>query len=138
MLAHGLPGERYEFAGAGNPTAQGGTVADDGVNGPGWGSTGAALDELERPVTILVGPSGSGKMDETTPEMARAGVRTARELEAATGIPVRFCTMLGELTAAFGGPHGVVDRARILAIERHIVPPFGQKPSGSARRSAVV
>ena len=77
-------------------------------------------------------------MDETTPEVVRAGIRAARELEAATGVPLRFCTMLGELAAAFDGPHGVVDRERILAIERHIVPPFGKKPSGAARRSAVV
>jgi len=258
-------------------------VADGGINGPGWGSTGSALDELQRPVTILVGPSGSGKteiavnlafgwrnrgdrvtlvdldlvkpffrcrlaradleargirlvapdgdrfyadlpilvpeargaaagrdgtgggrrfifdvggddhgarvlgslagtldhaatdllfvvntsrpfaqdtalgriqaaarmavtglvanthlMDETTPDLVREGIRAARELEAASGIPVRFCTMLEELAVAFGGPHGVADRERILAIVRHIVPPFGKKPSGAVRRSAVV
>ena len=256
-------------------------MADGGINGPGWGSTGSALDELQRPVTILVGPSGSGKteiavnlafgwrnhglrvtlvdldlvkpffrcrlaradleargirlvapdgdrfyadlpillpeargagqhgtgsgtrfifdvggddhgaralgsltgsldpsaadllfvvntsrpfphdtaldriqsaarmtvtgfvanthlMEETTPELVREGMQAARALEAATGIPVRFCTMLGELAAAFGGPHGVVDRERILVMERHIVPPFGKMPSGAAQRSSVV
>ncbi len=77
-------------------------------------------------------------MEETTPEMVRAGMQAARALGAASGIPVRFCTMLGELTAAFGGPHGAVDRARILAMERHIVPPFGKRPLGAARRSTVV
>jgi len=66
------------------------TVTDDGVTGPGHGSVGSALDELQRPVTILVGPAGSGKTE------------------------------------------------RILAMERPIVPPFGKKPSGAARRSAVV
>lgn len=77
-------------------------------------------------------------LEETTPEMVRSGVRVARELEAATGIPVRFCAILGGMAAAFGGPHGVVDQARILAMERHIVPPFAKRPSGAARRSVVV
>jgi hypothetical protein len=98
------------------------------------------LDQIQSaarmPVTGLV--ANTHLMDETTPEMVRAGIRAACELEAVTGVPVRFCTMLGELTAAFGGPHGVVDRKGILALERHIVPPFGKKPRGAVRRSALV
>jgi hypothetical protein len=77
-------------------------------------------------------------MEETTPELVRAGIQAARELGAARGIPVRFCTMLAELAGGFEASQGSGDRESILAIERHIVPPFGKKPSGAARRSAVV
>ncbi len=77
-------------------------------------------------------------MEETTPELVQAGIEAARALGAASGIPVRFCAMLGDLAAVFGGPRGVVDRTTILALERHIVPPFGKRPVGAAPRSAVV
>ena len=66
------------------------------------------------------------------------GLRVARALEAATGIPLRFCSMLKELVGAFGASQGTVDKLPILAMERHIVAPFARKPRGSRRRSTVV
>jgi CobQ/CobB/MinD/ParA nucleotide binding domain len=77
-------------------------------------------------------------MDETTPEIVRAGIRSARDLEAATGIPVRFCAMQCRLAEAFGGPDGSADHLPILAMERHIVAPFAPKPRGARRNSTVV
>jgi len=77
-------------------------------------------------------------MDETTRETVLDGIRTARALEAASGIPLRFCVMLEELAGTFGGPEGHADSLPILAIERHIVAPFAPMPRGAMRRSAVV
>jgi hypothetical protein len=77
-------------------------------------------------------------LGETTPAMIREGIRVARQLEAATGIPLRCCCMLQDVTAAFGDPAGAADRLGILAMERRIVPPFAARPAGAARRSAVV
>jgi hypothetical protein len=77
-------------------------------------------------------------MDETTPGTVRAGIRSAQDLEAATGIPVRFCAMQRGLAAAFGGPDGTVDCLPILAMERYIVAPFAPRPRGARRRSTVV
>jgi len=77
-------------------------------------------------------------MDETTAETVRQGVRAARELQAATGIPLRFSAMQRRLAEAFGGPGETVDQVPILAMERHIVAPFAVRPWGSRRRSSVV
>jgi hypothetical protein len=77
-------------------------------------------------------------MDETTPDVVLRGVCAARDLEAATGIPVRFCAVMGPLVHAFGGPDGAVDALPILALERHIVPPFAAMPPGVRRRARVV
>ena len=77
-------------------------------------------------------------MDETTPQIVREGIRVARELEAATGIPLRFCAMQRRLTEAFGGPQGTAEALPILAIERHIVAPFMPRPFGARRRVSVV
>jgi hypothetical protein len=77
-------------------------------------------------------------MGETTPEIVRAGIRSARDLEAATGIPVRFCAMQRGLAEAFGGPDGTADRLPILAMERHIVAPFAPRLRGARRSSTVV
>lgn len=77
-------------------------------------------------------------MDETTPEVVLHGIRAARELEAATGIPVQFCAVTLRLAQAFGGPDGCVEQLPILALERHIVPPFAAMPPGVRRRSRVV
>jgi CobQ/CobB/MinD/ParA nucleotide binding domain len=77
-------------------------------------------------------------MDETTPDTVREGIRAARELEAATGIPLRFSAMQRRLAEAFGGAGGSVDQVPILAMERHIVAPFAARPWGSRRRSSVV
>jgi hypothetical protein len=77
-------------------------------------------------------------MDETTPEIVRAGIRSARDLEAATRIPVRFCAMQRGLAEAFGGPDGTADRLPILVMERHIVPPFAPRLHGAHRSSTVV
>ncbi len=77
-------------------------------------------------------------MDETTPEIVRAGIRAARELETATGLPIRFCAMQRRLADAFGGPQATVEEFPILAMERHIVAPFAARPPGARRRSGVV
>jgi hypothetical protein len=77
-------------------------------------------------------------MDETTPETVRGGIRAARELGAATGIPIRFCAMQCHLAEAFGGPQGTAEQLPILAMERHIVAPFALSPPGARRRSSVV
>jgi hypothetical protein len=77
-------------------------------------------------------------MDETTPDTVREGIRVARELEAATGIPLRLSAMQRRLAEAFGGPGGTADQVPILAMERHIVAPFAPRPWGSRRRSSVV
>ena len=77
-------------------------------------------------------------MHETTPEIALEGIRAARELGAATGIPLRFCAMLAGLVRAFGGPDGHAEDLPLLAMERYIVAPFALKSRGTRRRSAVV
>ena len=77
-------------------------------------------------------------MDETTTETVRGGIRAARKLEAASGIPLRFCAMQPHLARALGGPEGHVEGLPILAMQRYIVAPFGSKPRGAQRRSTVV
>ena len=88
------------------------------------------------PVTGLV--ANTHLMGETTPETVRGGIRAARKLEAASGIPLRFCAMQLHLARAFGGPEGDVEGLPILVIERFIVAPFGSKSRGAQRRSTVV
>lgn len=98
------------------------------------------LDEVQAAarldVTALV--ANTHLMDETTPETVCSGIRAARDLEAATGLPIRFCAMERHLAEAFGGPRGAAERVPILAMERHIVAPFGRRPPGSHGRSGVV
>lgn len=77
-------------------------------------------------------------MQETTPAMVQDGIRAARALGAATGIPVRFCAVLAALAPALASPGGLADPVDILALERHILPPFLPRPGGTARRPAVV
>jgi hypothetical protein len=76
-------------------------------------------------------------MDETTPETVREGIRAARDLEAATGIPLRFCAMQRRIAAAFGGSDGR-ERLPVLAMERYIVAPFAVQPRGPRLGSRVV
>jgi hypothetical protein len=73
-------------------------------------------------------------LDETTPATVREGIRLARALEAASGIPVRCCAMEAALAQAFGGPDADVDGLKILTLERFIVAPFAKQPPGSRRR----
>jgi len=87
-------------------------------------------------VTALV--ANTHLMDETTPDTVREGIRAARDLEAATGIPLRFCAMQRHLADAFGGPAKTAEHVPILAMERHIVAPFTPSPLGARRRSSVV
>ncbi len=77
-------------------------------------------------------------MHETTAETVLTGIRAARALEAATGIPLRFCAMLNALARTLGQAERTMDGLPILELERHIVPPFAPKPGGAWRRSAVV
>jgi hypothetical protein len=77
-------------------------------------------------------------LEETTPEIVRAGICAARELETATGLPIRFCAMLRRLAEAFGGPQAVVEQLPILAMERHVVAPFAARPLGARRRASAV
>jgi CobQ/CobB/MinD/ParA family nucleotide binding protein len=100
----------------------------------------AMLDEVQTaarfPVTGLV--ANTHLMHETTRETVLAGIRAARELESATGIPLCFCAMQKELAQTFGKPGRSVDNLPILAMERHILAPFAPMPAGARRRSAVV
>jgi energy-coupling factor transporter ATP-binding protein EcfA2 len=77
-------------------------------------------------------------MEETTAEDVRAGIRAARELEAATGIPLRFCAALAGLARTLDGPDGGMQNLPILAMERHIVAPFVPRPRGARRPLTVV
>jgi len=77
-------------------------------------------------------------MEETTAEDVRAGIRAARELEAATGIPLRFCAVLAALARTLDGRDGGVENLPILAMERHIVAPFVLRPRGARRPLTVV
>lgn len=100
----------------------------------------AMFDEIQIasriPITGLV--ANTHLMGETTPETVREGIRAARKLGEACGIPVRFCAILSHLAGAFGGPEGTADNLPILMMERHIVAPFLAKPQGARRRSTVV
>ena len=77
-------------------------------------------------------------MQETTAETVRAGIRAARELETATGIPLRFCAVPQELARLFDAQARTADDPPMLVMERHIVAPFAPWPSGPRRRSTVV
>ena len=85
------------------------------------------------PVTGLV--ANTHLMEDTTLETVRQGVRVARQLEGATGIPLRFCAMLKALVQAFEASEEVASGLPILALERHIVPPFAVAPGRAHRRS---
>jgi hypothetical protein len=76
-------------------------------------------------------------MEETTPEIVRTGVRTAREVEAATGIPLRFCAALAGLTRALGESDGGLGELPILPLERYILAPFLARQRGAHRPSTV-
>jgi hypothetical protein len=88
------------------------------------------------PVTGLV--ANTHLLQETTRETVQEGIRAARDLQAATGIPLCFCAMLADLARALGGTEGRVEGLPILVMERHIVAPFARRPRGARRRSAVV
>ena len=104
------------------------------------GSLAGTLDDVQAaarlPVTGLV--ANTHLLQETTRETVLEGIRAARALQAATGIPVRFCAMLPDLARALGGTEGRAEGLPILAMERHIVAPFALRPRGARRRSAVV
>ena len=103
-------------------------------------SLGRMLEAVQRAarlgVTGLV--ANTHLMEETTAETVRAGIRAARELEAATGIPLRFCAVLAALARTLGGSDGGVENLPILPLERHIVAPFVPRPRGARRPLAVV
>lgn len=77
-------------------------------------------------------------MEETTAETVRTGIRAARELEAATGIPLRFCAVLAGLVRTLDGPDGGAENLPLLAVERHILAPFVPRPRGPLRPLTVV
>ncbi len=88
------------------------------------------------PVTGLV--ANTHLMQETTVEIVMAGICAARELAAATGIPLRFCAMLAGLVRGVSGSGGEADGLPILPLERYIVAPFMPPPPGVPRRPSVV
>jgi hypothetical protein len=98
------------------------------------------LDEVQGAarlrVTGLV--ANTHLMQETTRETVVAGIRAAREVEAATGIPLRFCAMLKEVARMVSGAEPIVDNVPILVMERHVVAPFAPIPWGARRRSTVL
>jgi hypothetical protein len=77
-------------------------------------------------------------MQQTTRETVRAGIQAAREVEAATGIPLRFCAMVKEVARMVKGAEPVVDNVPILVMDRYIVAPYAPIPWGARRRSTVV
>ncbi len=77
-------------------------------------------------------------LHETTPETILAGVRAARALEAATGIPLRFSAMLDEFAPHVREMAQTEDTLPILEMERHILPPFVARPRGPGWRAAAV
>ncbi len=103
-------------------------------------SLGRMLDAIQAAarlnVTGLI--ANTHLMHETTIETVLTGIRAARELGAATGIPLRFCAMLAPLARRLGQAGRTPDGLPILELERHIVPPFAPAPAGMRRRSAVV
>ncbi len=88
------------------------------------------------PVTGLV--ANTHLLHETTAEIVAAGIRAARELEAATGIPLRFCALLRELAGSVRMAEGPGADLPLLELERHILAPFAPRPPGARRRAAVV
>lgn len=77
-------------------------------------------------------------LDETTWETVCEGIRAARDLEAATGIPLRFCAVPRRLAEVSGTGDGSPDPLPVLAVERYIVAPFAPRPPGARSRSRVV
>jgi hypothetical protein len=77
-------------------------------------------------------------MDETTPTTVLEGIHLARNLETATGIPLRCCAMQAGIAQAFGGPDGAVEGLKMLVLERYIVAPFAAKPRGSRRSASLI
>ena len=77
-------------------------------------------------------------MQQTTRETVLAGIRAAREVQAVTGIPLRFCAMLKEVARMVNGAEPIVDKVPILVMERHIEAPFAPIRWGVRRRSTVV
>ena len=77
-------------------------------------------------------------MDETTPATVLEGIRLARALETATGIPLCCCAMQAGTAQAFGGPDGAVEGLKMLVLERYIVAPFAAKPRGSRRSPSLL
>lgn len=97
----------------------------------------AAIQRAARmAVTGLV--ANTHLMDDTLPETVRHGLQVARDLEAATGIPLRFGAALARLAWAFPRAAGTSEIPAMLFLERYILPPFGARPPGAGRRSAVV
>ncbi|MFB3818514.1 MAG: hypothetical protein ACE147_12670 [Candidatus Methylomirabilales bacterium] len=74
------------------------------------------------PVTGLV--ANGHLMQETTPATVRDGLRAARALEAATGVPLRFAAMLAPLAGELAGPAGGLDGLPVLPLTRYIRAPF--------------
>jgi hypothetical protein len=77
-------------------------------------------------------------LHETTAEMVGAGIRAARALAAATGIPLRFGAVLKALAGQVQGGEPAGAGLPLLVMERHILAPFAPRPPGAHRRPAVV
>jgi hypothetical protein len=77
-------------------------------------------------------------MQQTTRETVLDGIHAAREVEAVTGIPLRFCAVVKEVARMVNGAEPIVDNVPILVMERHIAAPFAPTPWGARRRSTVV
>lgn len=75
-----------------------------------------------RPVTGLV--ANGHLMQETTPATVREGLRAARALEAASGVPLRFAALLAPLAREMGAPGDGLDGLPVLPLTRYILAPF--------------
>jgi len=68
-------------------------------------------------------------MEETTADIVLGGLAAARELAAATGIPVRFCAVLRRLVGALES-----QGCPLLPIDRHVLPPDKRRRRGPLGR----
>lgn len=76
-------------------------------------------------------------IQEGMPDTVLEGIHVGRALEAVTGIPLRFCSVLKGLAGTASGRERTADHRPMPAMELEIVAPFAPKPWGT-RRSTVM
>jgi hypothetical protein len=98
----------------------------------------AMLREVETSAKLKVNGlvANTHLIDETTTEIVREGIELATEVGRATGLPVRFCAVLGRLAGL--SIDQVAGEVPVLPIDRYITPPIELRRPGSRRRSSVV
>jgi hypothetical protein len=96
------------------------------------------LREVERNAKLKVNGlvANTHLIDETTVEQVLAGIGLADAVGRDTGLPLRFCAVLGRLAESLAAANH--SGLPLLPIHRYITPPIGLRQSGSRRRSSVV